>query len=60
MSRGCSRHSCSYPPVVSNWNTSWTRNLWRPEEPKLFVRRSDGFGWTINFAHLLRRTRHVA
>jgi hypothetical protein len=42
---------------MSNWNTSWTRDIWRPEEPRLFVRRSDGMGWAINFAHLLRRTR---
>lgn len=41
---------------MSNWNASWTRDIWRPEEPRLFVRRTDGFGWSINFAHLLRRT----
>jgi hypothetical protein len=39
---------------MSNWNTSWTRDIWRPEEPRLFVRRSDGIGWSINFARLLR------
>jgi uncharacterized membrane protein len=46
-----------YAPGMSNWNASWTRNIWRPEEPRLFVRRTDGFGWSVNFAHLLRRTR---
>ena len=39
---------------VSDWNTSYTRNIWRPEEPRLFVRRTAGIGWSINFAHLLR------
>jgi hypothetical protein len=41
---------------MSNWNTSWMRNVWRPSEPKLIVRRTEGVGWSINFAHLLRRT----
>ncbi len=39
---------------MSNWNTSWTRDIWRPEERRLFVRSTDGLGWSINFAHLLR------
>jgi len=39
---------------MSDWNTSYTRNIWRPEELRLFVRRTDGIGWSINFAHLLR------
>ena len=43
-----------YPPRMSNWNTSWTRDIWRPEERRLFVRSTDGLGWSINFAHLLR------
>lgn len=42
---------------MSNWNTSWSRDIWRPEEPKLFVRRADGMGWSINFAHLFRQTK---
>lgn len=45
-----------YALKVSDWNTSYTRNIWRPEEPRLFVRRTDGIGWSINFAHLFRRT----
>ncbi|MGI8974433.1 MAG: hypothetical protein ACR2HI_09690 [Gaiella sp.] len=45
---------------MSDWNTSWNRNLWRPDEPALFVRRSDGICWTINFAHLFGRTRRSA
>ena len=49
-----------YPARMSDWNTSSTRNIWRPEEPRLFVRRTDGLGWSINFAHLLRRTRRPA
>jgi len=44
---------------MSDWNTSATRNIWRPEEPRLFVRRTDGIGWSINFAHLFRRTRRA-
>ena len=50
----------SYADPVSDWNTSYTRNIWRPEEPRLFVRRTDGIGWSINFAHLFRRTRRAA
>ncbi len=50
----------AYAVAMSNWNTSWTRNTWRPDEPKLFVRRTDGMGWAINFAHLFGRTRRNA
>ena len=49
-----------YALVVSDWNTSYTRNIWRPEEPRLFVRRTDGIGWSINLAHLFRRTRRAS
>jgi hypothetical protein len=45
---------------MSDWNTSYTRNIWRPDEPRLFVRRTDGIGWSINFAHLFRRTRRAS
>ena len=44
---------------MSDWNTFTTCNIWRPEEPRLFVRRTDGIGWSINFAHLFRRTRRA-
>jgi hypothetical protein len=30
--------------------------LWNPDEPKLFVPRVFGWGWTINFARLFGRT----
>ena len=29
--------------------------LWNPDEPKLFVPRVFGWGWTINFACLFAR-----
>jgi hypothetical protein len=29
--------------------------LWNPDEPKLFVPRVFGWGWTINFARLFGR-----
>jgi hypothetical protein len=45
---------------MSNWNTSWTRNIWRPGEPRLFVRRADGIGWALNVAHVLGRTRRTS
>jgi hypothetical protein len=32
--------------------------VWRPEEPRIYVRKlRPGFGWTINFAAVLRRMR---
>jgi hypothetical protein len=33
------------------------RDLWRPEEPRLLVRKAWGIGWTVNLAHLFRRSR---
>lgn len=54
------RGGLGYPDAMSNWNASWTRNIWRPEEPRLLIRRTDGFGWSINVAHLLRRTHKPA
>ena len=37
---------------------TWARiksRVWNPAEPKLFVPRVFGWGWTINFARLFGR-----
>jgi hypothetical protein len=31
------------------------RDFWRPDEPRLFVRKAWGRGWTVNFARIFRR-----
>ena len=31
------------------------RDFWRPDEPRLFVRKARGRGWTVNFARIFRR-----
>jgi hypothetical protein len=35
--------------------TKLKRDFWRPDEPRLFVRKAWGRGWTINFARVVRR-----
>jgi hypothetical protein len=32
-------------------------DFWRPEERRVWVRKRFGWGWTINWAALLRRRR---
>jgi hypothetical protein len=37
---------------------TWKRlgsRIWNRDEPRLFVPKAFGWGWTINFARLLRR-----
>jgi hypothetical protein len=31
------------------------RDFWRPDEPRLLVRKAWGRGWTVNFARIFRR-----
>jgi len=31
------------------------RDFWRPDEPRLFVRKAWGRSWTVNFARIFRR-----
>ena len=31
------------------------RDLWDPENPRIWKRKEFGYGWTINLAALLRR-----
>jgi hypothetical protein len=31
------------------------RDFWRPGEPRLFVHKTWGRGWTVNFARIFRR-----
>lgn len=33
------------------------RDFWRLDEPRLFVRKAWGRGWTVNFARLFGRRR---
>ena len=45
--------------VPYDWRRpTWVRiksRVWNPAEPKLFVPRGFGWGWTINFARLFGR-----
>ena len=31
------------------------RDFWRPDEPRLIVRKAWGRGWTVNFARIFGR-----
>jgi len=33
----------------------YASRMWNPAEPRLFVPKAFGWGWTINFARLLGR-----
>ena len=45
--------------VPYDWRRrTWARiksRVWNPAEPRLFVPRAFGWGWTINFARLFGR-----
>jgi hypothetical protein len=44
---------------MSNLKTEIKRDVWRPEERKIWVRKQMrwSWGWTINFAEIARRLR---
>jgi hypothetical protein len=44
---------------VSTFTSSLEREFWRPEDPKVLVRKQPMFGrgWAINFAALSKRLR---
>jgi hypothetical protein len=55
------RHTGRFLGIPYDWRRpTWQRlraRIWNPDNPRLFVPRAFGWGYTINFAALLRRVR---
>jgi hypothetical protein len=53
------KHTGKFLGIPYDWRRpTWAKvksRLWNPDDPRVFVERPFGAGWTVNFARLFAR-----